>query len=99
MIIIDLVRKFEVATANLVFGVMAVLAFRANYGFRMANVISNVCWLWGDALGHIRQIITMHNFAIGNAGSWFWVDILLPLILTILIKKLLGDQRVFSKAT
>ena len=77
--------QFEVAVANLGFGLVALLAYRATYGFRLANVIGITCWLWGDAVGHIYQIITQHNLAIGNAGSWFWMDIILPLILIICI--------------
>lgn len=72
--------QFEVAMANLGFGLINVLAFRASYGFRLAAVIGTTCWLWGDAGGHIYQMMAHHNFAPGNAGSWFWMDILLPLI-------------------
>lgn len=73
--------QFEVAMANLGFGMIAFLSFNANYSFRTAVVIANTFWLWGDAVGHIYQMIMHHNFAVGNAGSWFWMDILIPLIL------------------
>ncbi len=75
--------QYEVAMANLGFGVMAILAFTASYGFRLATVIGNTCWLWGDATGHVYQMLVNHNFAIGNAGSWFWLDVLMPLLLII----------------
>lgn len=80
--------QFEVAVADLGFGLIAAFAFRASYGFRLASVIGNVCWLWGDAVGHIYQMMSHHNFAPGNAGSWFWLDVILPLILIICIIKL-----------
>ena len=80
--------QFEVAVANLGFGIIAVLSFSASYGFRAATVIGNTCWLWGDATGHVYQMITNHNFAVGNAGSWFWMDILVPLCLILCLTKL-----------
>jgi len=80
--------QFEVAMANLGFGVIAIASFNASYGFRLATVIGSLFWLWGDAIGHLYQMIIHHNFAPGNAGSWFWMDIIVPLILLFLIKKL-----------
>lgn len=80
--------QFEVAMADLGFGVIAILSFKASFGFRLATVIGNTFWLWGDAVGHIYQMIAKHDYAIGNAGSWFWMDILIPLILIICIAKL-----------
>ena len=73
--------QFEVGMANLGLGLIAVLSFRATYGFRLATVIGNACWLWGNALGHVYQMVEHNNFSIGNAGSWFWMDLALPVIL------------------
>ncbi len=80
--------QFEVAVANFSFGVIALISFHASYGFRLANVIGNSCWLMGDAIGHIYQMITFHNFNPGNAGSWFWMDIIIPLVLMICISRM-----------
>ncbi|EKD73702.1 MAG: hypothetical protein ACD_45C00217G0018 [uncultured bacterium] len=80
--------QYEVAIANLGFGLIALLSFRAAYPFRLASVIGNACWLWGDAVGHIYQMISQHNFATGNAGTWFWTDVLVPLLAVICIVKL-----------
>lgn len=80
--------QFEVAVANLAFGVMGILSFRASYGFRLATVIGNAIWLWGDATGHIYQMIAFQNYTIGNAGTWFWTDVLIPLLLAISITKM-----------
>jgi hypothetical protein len=29
-----------------------------------------------------------HDFAIGNAGTWLWMDLLLPLILLICVSRM-----------
>ncbi|KTC66262.1 Uncharacterised protein (plasmid) [Legionella adelaidensis] len=80
--------QFEVAMANLAIGVIAILSFKASFDFRLATVIASTCWLWGDAVGHIYQMIVHQNFTIGNAGSWFWMDILVPLLLIISLFRL-----------
>jgi hypothetical protein len=71
--------QFEVALANLSLGVLGVLSFRASLGFRLATVLSAVIMLWGDAIDH---------FTPGNAGSWFWLNLIIPLILLICFVKL-----------
>jgi len=71
----------EVAMANLGFGVLGILSFKASYPFRLATVIGSTCWLWGDAGLHTYEMIMQHNFSIGNAGSWYTLDVILPLIL------------------
>jgi len=80
--------QFEVAIANLSIGVIALISNRANYDFRLATVIACTCWFWGDACGHIYQMVAHHNFAPGNAGSWFYLDIIIPIILIACITKL-----------
>jgi hypothetical protein len=80
--------QYEVAMADLAIGVLGVLSFNARYGFRLATVIASVCYLWGDATGHLYQIVRYQDFAIGNAGSWLWMDILIPLLLLVCIIKL-----------
>ena len=77
--------QYEVAMANLAFGVLGIISFSASYGFRLATAIGATFWLWGDATGHIYQMVQFQNFAPGNAGSWFWMDILVPLILLICV--------------
>lgn len=73
--------QYEVGIANLAFGILGILSFKASYSFRLATVISSACWLWGDAIGHIYQMMQHQNFSPGNAGSWFWLDVILPFIL------------------
>jgi hypothetical protein len=85
--------QYEVAMANLAVGLIGILAFKASLGFRKAVTIAAICWLWGDGTGHIYQMITTHNFTAGNAGSWFWLDILVPLTLLICLLKLCHIQK------
>jgi hypothetical protein len=42
-------------------------------------------FLLGAAGGHIVQMVTVHNFAPGNAGIIFYTDIAVPLIGAILL--------------
>ncbi len=80
--------EYEVAIANLALGVIAILSRGASYDFRLATVIAYTVWLWGDAGGHLYQMVTHHNFTPGNAGSWFWLDCIIPFILIACITKL-----------
>lgn len=80
--------QYEVGVADLGFGIIAILAFNASYGFRLSATMGNAIWLWGDALGHIIQMFNQHNVAPGNAGTWFWTDVLLPVILIAALAKL-----------
>lgn len=73
--------QFEVAMANLGIGIIAVIAFRASYGFKIATIIAGTCWLWGDAMIHIYQMLAHQNFEIGSAGSWLWMDLVVPMSL------------------
>jgi len=80
--------EYEVAIASLAFGVLGIVSFSASLGFRIATVIGVMIWMWGDAAGHINQMIINSNFSVGNAGSWFWMDVTLPFILLICILKM-----------
>lgn len=80
--------QYEAGIADLSFGLLGILSFNASKGFRWATVIGATIWLWGDALGHINQLIAQHNFNPGNAGSWLWFDILLPIVLLLCMRQL-----------
>jgi hypothetical protein len=71
--------QIEVGTASLGFGVIGVLAFRKNFGLRLAAVIGPSIFLLGAAVGHIYQMMVNHNFAPGNAGIIFYTDWIVPL--------------------
>lgn len=87
--------EFEVAIANLAFGIMAILSFNASYPFRLATVIGVTIWLWGDSTGHLYQLVKNQNYTMGNVGSWFWMDIYIPLLLIICIVKLKPKKKLF----
>jgi hypothetical protein len=52
--------------------------FQAEVGY--ASLGFSLAFLWGAAIGHVQQMITAHDFAPGNAGITFWMDIFVPLI-------------------
>ena len=80
--------QFEIAVANLGFGIVAILSTRRNYEFRQAAIIANTIWLWGDAVGHAHQMSIAQNYSSGNAGTWFCMDILIPLVTIICLVKI-----------
>jgi len=84
--------QFEVGMADLTIGVLGVLAFRAGLGFRAAATIAATIFLGGDAVGHVRQMVIAHNFAPGNAGPWFWTDILVPAAMIVCLAALWRRQ-------
>jgi hypothetical protein len=70
--------QFEVATASLGFAVVGFLAAFRSFDLRLAAILGPGIFTLGAAAGHIREMITAHNFAPGNAGVIFWTDILIP---------------------
>lgn len=76
--------QLEVGFASLGFGVVGLLAFRPSaqsvLGLRLAAIIGPAFFMWGAAGGHLYQMIAHHNFAPGNAGMMFYLDIILPAI-------------------
>jgi hypothetical protein len=72
--------QLEVGFASLGFGVVGTLAFRKDFGLRLAAITGPAFFMWGAAGGHLYQMIANHNFAPGNAGGMFWADIFLPVI-------------------
>jgi hypothetical protein len=85
--------QYEVGIADLTVGVLGVAAFWGNFSFRLAAVVAATLWLGGDAVGHVHQMIAAHNFAPGNAGSWFWTDVLVPLLLVVCTAIVWKDAR------
>lgn len=70
----------EVGFASLGFGVLGVLAVRGGFEMRLAAVLGQALFLLGAAGGHIVQMVTAQNFAPGNVGLIFYMDLALPLI-------------------
>jgi hypothetical protein len=82
--------QFEVGVANLAVGITSLLAVRASPGFRAAAVVAGSVWLLGDAVGHVQQMLNAADFAPGNAGPVFWMDVAAPALMLAL---LLPDRR------
>ncbi len=70
----------EVGFASFGFALIGFIAFRGSWQTRLCAVVGPSCFLLGAAGGHIYQMITAGNFAPGNAGAVFYMDILLPII-------------------
>jgi hypothetical protein len=77
--------QFEVAVANLAFGVLGLLCVRFRGGFWAATIVGFAVFLEGAAFGHIRDIIQHQNYAPGNAGVILYWDVLVPLAQLILL--------------
>ncbi len=70
----------EVGYASLGFALLGFLAFWRGHEMRLAAVLAIVPFLWGAAVGHIRDLVATGNTAPGNAGIMLYSDILLPVI-------------------
>ncbi|HEY4166192.1 MAG TPA: DUF6790 family protein, partial [Reyranella sp.] len=70
--------QFEVATASLGFAVVGFLAAFRSYDLRLAAIVGPSLFTLGAAAGHIREMLERGNFAPGNAGVIFYMDILIP---------------------
>ena len=70
----------ELGFASLGFAAVGFLAFRGDRSMRVAAIVGVSFFLLGAAGVHIYEMITAHNFAPGNAGLIFYMDILLPII-------------------
>lgn len=77
--------QFEVGMADLALGVTAICAFWCSLGFKAAAVIANGVFLFGDAVGHVHQMQVAQNYAAGNAGPVFYLDIILPVATAVLL--------------
>lgn len=71
--------QFEVATASLGFAAVGFLAAFRSFDLRLAAIVGPGLFVLGAAAGHIYQMVTAHNFAPGNAGIIFYMDIFIPL--------------------
>jgi hypothetical protein len=77
--------QFEVAMANLAFGVLGLLCLRQRE-FWTATGIGSAVFLLGCGYGHLREMIIRDNFAPYNVGPVLWVnDLAIPLAILILL--------------
>jgi hypothetical protein len=72
--------QYEVGYASLGFGVAAIVAHNSNLAARLVAVLGPSLFLWGAAVGHVRDILLTKNFSPGNAGVVLWTDLFLPMI-------------------
>jgi hypothetical protein len=72
--------QFEVGMADLAIGVTSVTAFWRGWEFKAAAVCAASIFLLGDAVGHVREMVGTGNFAPGNAGVPFYMDLICPLL-------------------
>jgi len=79
--------QLEVGVANLGLGVVGVVGFFQRHQSRywLAATLMTACFLWGAAAGHIYQMFTADNFAPGNAGFIFYLDLAVPAALVLLL--------------
>src|ERR1700743_234372 len=72
--------QFEVGMADLAIGVAACVAFWRDLSFKTGAVLVSSIFLLGDAIGHVRDMMEAGNFAPGNAGLPFYMDIACPVL-------------------
>lgn len=73
--------EYEVGMADLTVGVLGVLCLWIRGNFWLATAIANAVWLWGDAIGHVRQIVINHNHAENNSGAFLVAEFVMPLLI------------------
>ena len=72
--------QFEVAVANLGFGIGGLIALKQRMNFSLGVI---VCWgvfLIGAGFGHIYQLQVNHDYAINNTGPIMYSDFIYPLV-------------------
>lgn len=75
----------EVAFADLAIGVLGIGCIFLRDDFWLATAIAAAVMYWGDALGHIDQIVRYGNHHPGNSGAVLWGDIFIPTIAIVLV--------------
>jgi hypothetical protein len=90
---VDSPFQFEVATASLGFSVVGFLAAFRSFDLRLAAIVGPAMFMLGAAGGHLYQMVTEHNFAPGNAGIIFYMDIVIPLFGILLLWLQHRDKR------
>jgi hypothetical protein len=77
--------QYEVAVANLAFGMLGILCLWFRNGFWVATGIGWSIFMLGAAGVHLHQIRIGQPFAPGNAGAVLYFDLFAPvLVLTLL---------------
>ncbi|MCB0829454.1 MAG: hypothetical protein KDB54_10830 [Solirubrobacterales bacterium] len=77
--------QFENAMGDLAIGVAGILClWIRDAKFWLAVIIITTIQYWGDAYGHIHQMVKYDNHDPDNTGFVLWIDIINPAILIVL---------------
>jgi hypothetical protein len=85
--------QVEVGTASLGFSIAGFIAAFGNFDRRLVAVTGPSVFMLGAAAGHVNQMVMAHNFAPGNAGIIFYLDILIPLLGCVLLWRQFQERR------
>jgi hypothetical protein len=78
--------QFEMAMANLAFGVLGILCFWLRREFWLATGIGSAVLFLGCAYGHLRDMILHGNYAPYNVGPALWLnDLTVPIVILVLL--------------
>jgi hypothetical protein len=78
--------QFEVAVADLAFGVLGILCIWQRRGFWTATGIGYAVFLLGCGYGHVRDMTLHGNFSPYNVGPVLWVnDLAVPVVILLLL--------------
>lgn len=80
-------NQTEVGVVECIFGVLGLVSCRADFELRLAAVAGCVIIMWGDALGHLYQVLQA-ILPVNELGSWFVMDAIVPFILIVCLYKL-----------
>jgi hypothetical protein len=75
--------QYEVAVANLAFGILGMLCLRFRDGFWTATAVGWSTFMLGAAGVHLHQIRMGQPFARGNAGAILYFDIFVPVLVLV----------------
>lgn len=86
--------QFENAMGDLAIGVAGILClFIRDPKFWLAVIIVTTIQYWGDAYGHVYQMIVNDNHCEDNTGLVLWADIWTPLVAIVLYALMRRGQR------
>jgi hypothetical protein len=77
--------QFEVAIANLVFGILGVLCFWIRGTFWYAAGLAQALFGLGAAYGHVVQMVVHRDYAPNNSGLFLYSEVALSIILLALL--------------
>lgn len=78
--------QFEVAVADLAFGVLGIMCIWQRRGFRTATGLGYAIFLLGCGYGHLRDMALHGNISPYNVGPVLWVnDLAVPVLILLLL--------------